>query len=81
MSSGPTRNAFTTSGRLADSFISIIPHVVLFLVLIGLWEAAVRIGLITSIIIPKPSAIFLAIVDLYLIKGTIYQHFFITLAE
>ena len=63
------------------SLAGAVPHLLLFAVLILVWEAAVRIGLIQSIMIPRPSAIGAAIVDLYLVEGTIWSHFFITLAE
>jgi len=58
-----------------------LPHLVLFAALVTLWEIAVSTGLITSIMIPAPSRIFMAILDLYIFKGTIWEHFFITLAE
>ncbi|MEZ7812243.1 MAG: ABC transporter permease [Paracoccaceae bacterium] len=69
------------SYRAIDQLMLILPHLILFAVLIGLWEAAVAIGLITSIIIPRPSSVFSAIIELYITKGTIYRHFFITLTE
>jgi len=59
----------------------VLPHLLLFATLIGLWELAVRFGLINSIMVPSPSAIGLAIIELYIVKGTIYKHFFITLTE
>jgi NitT/TauT family transport system permease protein len=59
----------------------ILPHVALFVAIIGLWEAACAFGFITSIIIPRPSAIYGAAVELYITKGTIYRHFFVTLTE
>lgn len=58
-----------------------LPHFALFALIIGLWELAVRAGIINSIMVPPPSAIGAAIVDLYFVKGTIYKHFFITLTE
>jgi NitT/TauT family transport system permease protein len=61
--------------------VRIVPHVALFALLVGLWEAAVQFGFITSIIVPKPSAVFTAMIELYVTKGTIYRHFFITLWE
>lgn len=70
-----------TSGRITDLVIKVIPHLVLFVAIILLWEIAVATGLITSIIVPRPSAIGGAIVELYITKGTIYRHFFITLTE
>ena len=58
-----------------------LPHLGLFAALILLWEVLVRTGVITSIMIPRPSAIGAAIIDLYFVKGTIWRHFFITLTE
>ena len=59
----------------------ILPHLALLAALLGLWEWAVASGAINTIMVPRPSAIMGAIVELYVTKGTIYQHFFITLAE
>jgi NitT/TauT family transport system permease protein len=59
----------------------ILPHLMLFAALMLLWEWAVASGTIDTIMIPRPSAIFGAIIELYVTKGTIYEHFFITLAE
>jgi len=59
----------------------IVPHLALFAALVLIWEIAVHVGLIQSILIPRPSAIGAAIVDLYLVEGTIWRHFFITLTE
>ena len=70
-----------TSFRIFDFLFGFLPHLILFAVIIGLWEMAVVSGLITSIIIPRPSAIGSAIVKLYITEGTIYRHFFITLTE
>lgn len=67
--------------RLIDGTLRLLPHLGLFAVLLCLWEAAVAFGVITSIMIPRPSAIGGAIVELYVTKGTIYKHFFITLTE
>ena len=61
--------------------LRVAPHLVLFFVLIGLWEFSVHIGLITSIMVPQPSAIGAAIIRLYVTEGNIYSHFFITLTE
>jgi len=63
------------------SLIGIAPHLAFFAGLIVVWEALAWLGLIQSILIPRPSAIGAAIVDLYLIEGTIWRHFFITLTE
>jgi len=58
-----------------------LPHLLLFACLIALWELAVRTGFISSIMVPSPSAIGSAMVDLYIVERTIYKHFFITLTE
>ena len=63
------------------SLSRLVPHLILFAALILLWEAAVRFGIIASIMVPRPSAIGAAIIDLYFVTGTIWRHFFITLAE
>lgn len=59
----------------------ILPHLMLFAALMVLWEWAVASGTIDTIMVPRPSAILGAIVELYVTKGTIYEHFFVTLAE
>jgi len=59
----------------------VVPHLMLFVAIVALWEIAVRTGLINSIMVPSPSAIGAAIIELYVVKGTIYKHFFITLTE
>ena len=63
------------------SITRIIPHLVLFLVLTGIWEFLVVIDVVASILVPRPSAILASIVELYVIKGSIYRHFLITLIE
>ncbi|MCY3980401.1 MAG: ABC transporter permease [Alphaproteobacteria bacterium] len=65
----------------ALSLTRLLPHLALFGTLILAWEIAVRTGLIQSIMVPKPSTIFAAIVELYFVKGTIWYHFFVTLTE
>ncbi len=59
----------------------IFPHLALFLFLVGLWELLVLVGIVSSILIPKPSAILASIFELYVVKGSIYRHFMITLVE
>jgi NitT/TauT family transport system permease protein len=71
----------TFSARALDLFIRFLPHLLLFALIIAVWEIAVVTEIVTSIIIPRPSAIGAAIVELYITEGTIYRHFFITLTE
>ncbi len=71
----------TPQAPVVNFLFRLFPHLLLFLLLIGLWEIAVATGLITSIMIPQPSKIGVAIWQLYVSEGTIYKHFFITLTE
>jgi NitT/TauT family transport system permease protein len=59
----------------------LVPHLALFGAIILIWEVMVRTGVITSIMIPSPSAIGTAIVKLYFVEGTIWRPFFITLTQ
>ena len=67
--------------RYLDLGRRLLPHLLLFISIMLAWEAAVATGLITTIMVPRPSDIASAIVDLYITQGTIYRHFFITLSE
>lgn len=67
--------------RSAGLGVRLLPHLALFAALIVLWESAVALSLVNTIMVPRPSAIFGAMVQLYVTKGTIYDHFFITLGE
>lgn len=69
------------SVRSAGLGIRLLPHLGLFVAIIAAWEAAVALSLVNTIMVPRPSAIFEAIISLYITKGTIYDHFFITLGE
>ena len=60
-----------TSFWIFDFIFKVLPHLILFSLIIGLWEMAVSSGMITSIIIPRPSRIGSAIVKLYITEGTI----------
>lgn len=85
MVSEPEGSIVTDVARSDASQLSLlrrtVPHIFLFTALIALWELAVRVGWINSIMIPSPTAIGSAIVELYITEGTIYRHFFITLTE
>ncbi|SEM90037.1 NitT/TauT family transport system permease protein [Loktanella fryxellensis] len=76
-----TNATLANDARILDRIIRFVPHVVLLGLLIGAWELGARTGLITSIMIPRPSAIGGAIVKLYVTEGTIWRHFFVTLTE
>lgn len=67
--------------KVEHTLFRVLPHLVLFAVILIIWETLVRTGVITSIIVPAPSKIIAAIWELYVTKGTIYKHFFITFTE
>lgn len=56
-------------------------HILVFAALIGVWEGASALGLIDTILVPRPTEIWKGIVNLYATQGTIYRHFGITLYE
>lgn len=56
-------------------------HLAVFAALILLWEGAAHLGLIDTILVPRPTEIWRGIVDLYFTRGTIYWHFGITFYE
>jgi len=56
-------------------------HLVIFLVLLILWEAGGRAGLLDDLTSPRPSAIFESIYRIYIEQGNVYWHFFVTLVE
>lgn len=59
---------------------AIVPPVALFVVVVGIWELAVRGGLVSSYILPTPSAIVIELADL--VTGTmLWGHAGITLYE
>ncbi len=65
----------------ASAALRLVPHLMLFAAILILWETAIATGLITTIMVPRPSAIIGAIIELYITKRTIYGHFFVTLTE
>lgn len=65
----------------AFGFARILPHLALFAAIVAVWELLVRTGVINSVMVPAPSKIGEAIIDLYIVKGTIWPHFFVTLTE
>ncbi len=66
---------------MPDRLYRLAPHLLLLAVILALWETAVRTGVIDTIMVPKPSAIGAAFVELYITQRTIWSHFFITLGE
>lgn len=58
-----------------------VKHLVVFTVLIAVWEAAAAVELIDTILLPEPHRIAISIWELYVEDATIYRHFAITFYE
>ena len=69
--------------RLADPVFlrRAFTHFAIFAAFIGVWEWAGRTGRLFELIMPAPSAIAVALWDMYFVTGAIYWHFFVTLWE
>ena len=59
----------------------IFTHIAILVIIIGVWEAAGRAGLLNPLILPVPSKIWEAFYKLYFVTGQIYWHFFVTMFE
>jgi NitT/TauT family transport system permease protein len=59
----------------------VFTHLAIFSAFIGVWEWAGRTGRLNDLIMPAPSAIAEALWQLYVVKGNIYWHFFVTFVE
>ena len=70
-----------TSGTVTLLLLRAIPHVIIFLSFLVLWEISIILGWIDNIMIPKPTSIAGSIFKLYVTQGIKYEHFFITLCE
>jgi NitT/TauT family transport system permease protein len=70
-----------TARRITAFGIQLAKHLLVFAALIALWEGASELGLIDTILVPRPTDIWKGIVNLYITQGTIYWHFGITLYE
>lgn len=68
---------YSVMSRLA----SVAKHLLVFAALIVAWEIAARLGLIDTVLLPRPMEIAAGIVELYVEKGSIYRHFAITFYE
>lgn len=61
--------------------VSAAKHLLVFVAFILTWEVAARLGLIDTVLLPRPAEIAAGIVELYVEKGSIYRHFAITFYE
>lgn len=59
----------------------VVKHIILFLVLLGMWEAASRGGYVDDLIYPAPSGIIVQIWFIYFVAGTVWVHLGFTFAE
>jgi NitT/TauT family transport system permease protein len=56
-------------------------HLIIFALVIGTWELLGVYGHLNDLILPAPSKIGYAIVNLYFVTGKIWWHFFVTMFE
>jgi NitT/TauT family transport system permease protein len=56
-------------------------HLAIFAAVITTWELLGVFGQLNNLILPPPSLIGLAIIDLYFVTGKIWWHFFVTMFE
>ncbi len=68
-------------GTAAVRVRRILTHLAIFAVVISGWELLGAMGQLNDLILPAPSAIGYAIVDLYFVTGKIWWHFFVTMFE
>jgi NitT/TauT family transport system permease protein len=59
----------------------VLTHLAIFAAVIGGWEWLGVMGRLNDLILPAPSAIGYAVVDLYFVTGKIWWHFFVTMFE
>lgn len=67
--------------RIRSRAMPIAKHLLVFVSVIAIWEAASAIGLIDTILLPPPHQIAGSIWELYVENRTIYRHFAITFYE
>lgn len=63
------------------SMPSWVQHLIVFVAFISLWEAAVRFSWVSALILPSPFAVIVAWWDLAIVRGLIWDDFFVTLTE
>jgi NitT/TauT family transport system permease protein len=68
-------------GVAAINVRRILTHLAIFVVVIGTWELLGAMGQLNDLILPAPSAIGYAILQLYFVTGKIWWHFFVTMFE
>ena len=56
-------------------------HTITFVIIIGVWETLGRRGYLNPLILPSPSSIGTKLWDIFFVSGSIYFHFYTTLAE
>jgi NitT/TauT family transport system permease protein len=77
----PETPAATRTGRIPLRLRRFLTHLLIFAIVIGGWELLGVFGQLNDLILPAPSKIGYAIVDLYFVTGKIWWHFFVTLFE
>jgi NitT/TauT family transport system permease protein len=68
------------AGLRAVTLRRVAIHLGIFVALIAVWEWAARAGHLNELILPAPSLVGAALVDMYFVTGLIYEHFWVTMA-
>lgn len=69
------------NGVLAATCGRAARHTLLFVALVGVWEAVTAAGLIDRLILPRPSDILVSLFNMTVVQGNVWPHFAITLFE
>lgn len=68
-------------GRGGSTLAVAAQHLLVFAVVIGVWELSVQNEWVSRLILPSPIAVAAAWWNLTIVKGLIWNHFFVTLTE
>lgn len=71
----------TPADRLLGVAMRLLPHLLILLALLALWELAFEREWINTFLIPPPSKVLGSFVKLYVTEGTIWRHFGVTMFE
>ena len=71
----------TSSDRILAGALRLLPHLLILLALLALWELAFARAWINTFLIPPPSRMVGSLVRLYVTEGTIWRHFGVTMFE
>jgi NitT/TauT family transport system permease protein len=71
----------TASDRRKTSLGRVARHLALFLAIIAVWELISYANIVDQLILPRPSAILVALINMVFVQGNVWWHFLVTLWE